>query len=237
MSMAISVTDKEQQCADWWQKPRRVSVVVDNPSWILPFAERLVEVIRTHGDTAALCRSHDDIPVGDIAFYLGCVKITPPEVLGRNRKNLVVHESALPKGRGFSPLTWQILAGENVVPIVLLEMDEAVDAGPVIFRCDMVFEGHELIDELHAVQGKASVDLCRRYLDVPTVPIGVPQAGDATYYPRRQPQDSRLDASRSLAEQFNLLRTVDNRKYPAYFDLNGHRYRLSIEKGDADECL
>ena len=37
---------------------------------------------------------------------------------------------------------------------------------------------------------------------------------------------------RTLAEQFNLLRTVDNTRYPAFFDLQGHRYRLHIEKVD-----
>lgn len=42
---------------DWWEKPRVVYVVVDNPSWVLPYAEKLVEKITASGDDACLCRS------------------------------------------------------------------------------------------------------------------------------------------------------------------------------------
>ncbi len=42
------------------------------------------------------------------AFFLGCSKIAGPDVLNRNKYNLVVHESALPKGKGFAPVAWQI---------------------------------------------------------------------------------------------------------------------------------
>ena len=40
---------------------------------------------------------------------LSCGQIINKEVLQRNRNNLVVHAGALPKGKGWSPLTWQIL--------------------------------------------------------------------------------------------------------------------------------
>jgi hypothetical protein len=33
-----------------------------------------------------------------------------------------------------------------------------------------------------------------------------------------------------LSAQFDLLRTVDNDKYPAWFELRGARYVLKIEK-------
>ena len=69
--------------ADWWNKPRVVSVVVDNPSWVIPFARDLVARLNGAGDQAVFCQSHDEIPKGDVAFYLGCTQITPPEVLTR----------------------------------------------------------------------------------------------------------------------------------------------------------
>ena len=53
----------------------------------------------------------EEIPRGDFCFLLGCGKIVGRETLGRNHHNLVVHESPLPKGKGWSPLTWQILEG------------------------------------------------------------------------------------------------------------------------------
>ena len=97
-----------------WEKPRRVVVLVDNDSWILPYVERLVRELCRDGDAAQLVRHAEDLPEGDVAFLLGCVGIVPTRLLDRSHFNLVVHESPLPKGRGFSPMTWQILEGVTV---------------------------------------------------------------------------------------------------------------------------
>lgn len=214
----------------WWKRPRTVSVVVDNPSWIRPVAEELVKCLNEEGDAAVFCGSHDKVGVGGVAFYLGCTTITPVEVLRRSRRNLVVHESDLPDGRGFSPLTWQILEGKNEVPICLLEAEAQVDSGNIVYRETLGFSGHELIEEIRAVQGKATIDLCLRFMRESFPPEGISQNGSATHYRRRTPEDSRLDAERTIRDQFRLLRTVDNEKYPAFFELNGYRYKIAIEK-------
>ena len=56
-----------------------------------------------------------------------------------------------------------------------------------------------------------------------------PQTGEASYYRRRRPVDSQLDPERTLAEQFDLLRVVDNDRYPAFFEWRGRRYGLLIQ--------
>jgi len=48
--------------------------------------------------------------------------------------------------------------------------------------------------------------------------------------PKRTPQHSQLDPHRSIAEQFDLLRVVDNDRYPAFMDFRGARYVIKIEK-------
>lgn len=213
---------------DWWQKPRRVFVVVDNPSWVVPYCHDLVTRLNAGGDEAVFCSGHDEIGEGDIAFYFGCIKITPPDVLARNRRNLIAHASNLPEGRGFSPLTWQVLEGARSIPLCLLEAVDGVDEGPVVFREWFDIEEHELLPELHERLGRAQVDIALRYLAEEAPPAGETQLGEGSIYPRRYPRDSELDPDKPLAKQFNLLRTVDNDKYPAFFDLHGHRYRLSL---------
>lgn len=219
-----------KQPADWWRRPRRVTVIVDNDSWVLPYADRLVAEASAAGDEAALARTHAQVPDGDVAFYLGCVRITPPEVLARNRRNLVVHASDLPCGRGFSPMTWLILEGVNEIPVCLLEAVGEVDAGPVIYREVLHLEGHELNEETRVRLGEMHVSLCRRFLNADEPPVGMLQQGEPTIYPRRRPADSRLDPQKTIAEQFDLLRVVDNERYPAFFDFRGHTYTLVISK-------
>ncbi len=214
----------------WYQKPRKINVIVDNPSWIIPHAHSLIARIQDNGDNATFISSYEDIPNADVSFYLGCIKITPRDILNKSKKNLVVHESDLPLGKGFSPLTWQILEGSNAIPICLLEMTENVDSGDIVFKEIMMFEGHELLNELRKVQGDTTVSLCLRYLKSLHLPKGIIQKGESTYYTRRQSKDSLININKNFIENFNLLRVVDNEKYPAYFDYRGCRYMLHITK-------
>lgn len=85
---------------------------------------------------------------GDILVLLGCEKIIKDAILKKNRHNLVVHESALPEGKGWSPLTWQILEGKNEIPITLFEAVQNVDAGQIYLQRKMIFKGWELVDDL-----------------------------------------------------------------------------------------
>ncbi|WP_081910362.1 formyltransferase family protein [Thermopetrobacter sp. TC1] len=215
---------------NWWKKPRKVTIIVDNPSWILPYAKELVRLACEGGDNASLVQAYEHVPRGDIAFYIGCLKITPKEVLQRNKRNLVVHESDLPSGKGFSPLTWQILEGKNNIPICLIEAVDKVDSGDIIYRDVMHFEGHELINEIRHIQGQKTIELCMRFLQADLPPKGVPQAGQESFYPKRRPKDSEIDINKSIKEQFNLFRVVDNERYPAFFFMNGKKYILKIYK-------
>lgn len=158
--------------------------------------------------------------------------LVKPEILARNRHNLVVHESNLPQGKGWSPMTWQVLEGEKEIPVTLFEAEETVDSGPIYLQDTIFLEGHELVDELRAKQVEVTISLCRdfvrRYPEI--LDQARPQSGDESFYGRRRPEDSRLDPYGSIADQFNLLRVVDNNRYPAFFEWKGERYLLKVEK-------
>ncbi len=213
-----------------WASPRRVDVVVDNPSWILDYASELTEEINARGDDCRLLRRYEDIAPDTIIFLLGCTKIAPPSVLSQSFRTLVVHESSLPLGRGFSPTTWQVLEGKAEIPICLIEASVKPDEGPVIFSRSFQLDGHELVDEIREKQAQATIELCLGYLAAPEVPRGTTQTGETTWYPRRRPQDSRLDLNVPLADQLDLLRVVDNERYPAFFETRGHKYVIKVYK-------
>ena len=70
------------------------------------------------------------------------------------------------------------------------------------------------------------LDWFDRYVDVVT--NAQTQCGEPSSYGRRRPSDSKLDPHLSLAEQFNLLRVVDNKRYPAFFHLHNHTFQINI---------
>jgi methionyl-tRNA formyltransferase len=213
---------------------RVVSVLVDNPSWVLPYAERLTDILNKDGDDAIVCRSHEDIREGYAALLMGCTKIARPETLARNKYNLVVHSSDLPLGRGNSPLTWQIIEGKNEVPVCLFEAVEKIDRGDIFYRETLNFQGHELIDDLRNAYGESEIRLFTRFMREGVPAEREKQVGQGSYYPKRGPVNSELNITQSIASQFDLMRTVDNEKYPLFFKHRGHEYTLKIDKASKD---
>jgi methionyl-tRNA formyltransferase len=209
-------------------KSRIVSVVVDNDSWIIPLTEELVDRLNNSGHDAKLCRNHRDVREGYVAFYLSCVKITPKEVLRLNKYNPVVHPSDLPKGRGFSPLWWQVLEGKNQIPVCMFNAVPELDAGPIIYREEISLKGSELIEELREVFGKKTLDLCYKFMQEEEPIRMADQTGAQTYYPRRSSRSGQLDVSKSIADQFELLRISDNERWPAWFQYRGRKYILKV---------
>ena len=214
------------------KKNLSITVATDKSSWLRPYLEEFVRDLGSMGHWAHLVFSADDISSGDIVFFVGFQEIVKEYILNLNKHNLVVHESALPQGKGWSPLSWQILEGKNNIPIILFEAVKEVDAGPIYFQDIMVFSGDELVDELRVKQADATIRLCERFVEGYPMVLdrAVNQQNGGSYYRRRTTEDSQLDVHKTIAEQFNLLRVVDNVRYPAFFEIGGVRYRVTIEK-------
>ena len=209
-----------------------IALVSDADSWIQPYVEELNARLCGSGHKVSRFYDFNRQRNYDMAFLLSYSRIVSSDELKRNRHNLVVHESALPRGKGWSPLTWQILEGKNRIPITLFEANEKVDAGRIYLQRELCFCGDELLAELHEAQGRATIELCEEFVArYPEVLLEARnQEGAESFYPRRTPKDSKIDMEQSLDAQFNLLRTVDNEKYPAYFERDGQKYILKIYK-------
>lgn len=210
----------------------RITVLVNNPDgWVQPMARQFVQGL-TATFQATYVEKTAEVPEGDAAFFLGCSRIVPPEILARNRLNLVVHGSDLPKGRGFSPIPWQVLEGRNSIPLVLFEAREDLDSGPIYLRDTLELDGTELIDEIHRKTWRKIETMITQFLEHDGRLEAVPQAGEPTAYRRRTGKDDEIDPLKTIAEQFDQLRIVDNERYPAWFTLRGQRYKLKIIKDD-----
>lgn len=207
----------------------KIQILCDNPnSWIIPYAlqlklaleERKYEVVFTH--------KHEHITEGEILILLSCEKLF--KQLDLNKHNLVVHESDLPQGKGWSPLTWQIIEGKNKIPVTLIEATEQVDAGDIYGQELIILKGTELVEELREKQGEATIKLLLNFIENYPNNTRRKQDGKESFYPRRKPEHSQLDIHKTIADQFNLLRVCDNERYPAWFEIHGEKFIIKIEK-------
>lgn len=207
-----------------------ITILTNRTSWMNKYSLKLKFILEKDGHTVNLIDSRENIKTGDIAFLLSCFEIIPEKYLKLNNNNIVVHASKLPKGKGWSPASWQILENKNEIPLTLFEAVNAVDAGKIYIQDKINLYGTELIDEWQAKLGEKIVEMCIEYIkDYPM--SGKEQTGESTFYPKRTPKDSELDINKTIKEQFNLLRIVDNEKYPAYFKIAGKSFIVKLEPG------
>lgn len=210
-----------------------ICIISDADTWMNAYMPPLIARVEALGHRITWVHEPAQIPAGDVLLCLSCTKLIKPDVLARNRNNLVIHQSALPKGRGWSPLSWQVLEGASAIPVTMIEAAEAVDSGVVYGRDEIPLTGFELVDELRVGQAAASFRLFMKFLAEYPAILATGEVQDehaATFYARRRADANRLDPDQTLREQFNLLRIADNERYPAYFELGGETFVLKIEK-------
>ncbi|MCP3941157.1 MAG: UDP-2,4-diacetamido-2,4,6-trideoxy-beta-L-altropyranose hydrolase [Desulfobacteraceae bacterium] len=219
-----------------YHKRLTISLISDKDSWINPYLFQLFVQILLRGHRVNWVHKVNSITASDITFYLGCGQLAPGNILALNKHNIIVHGSALPHGKGWSPISWQILEGQNTIPLTLFEAAPRVDSGPIYLQKKMQFRGHELIDEIHQKTAKHTINICLDFLENhrDLILTAKKQRGKENFYPKRTPKDSRLDPDKTIREQFNLLRISDNQNYPVFFTLNQMTYKLTISKMETD---
>ncbi len=197
---------------------------------VYPLLEKWVSNNRTKHEIE-LHTNASDLTGGDILFLISCGDLIGTEIRDKYRASLVIHASNLPAGRGWSPHIWQILEGCNEIVVTLLEVEDKIDSGRIWKKEVVSLKGNELYNEINDVLFQVELKL----MDFALINIDrvkpIEQTEEAsTYYPKRTPEDSRLDPSKSIVEQFDLLRVSDPDRYPAFFDLHGCRYEIQLTK-------
>ena len=177
-----------------------------------------------------LCQRSTELSGGDFLFLISCQEIIRLPVRERYRYTLVLHASDLPKGRGMSPHVWQVLEGQHALVLSLLNAEDAVDSGHIWKKLPIPIKPTDLWNDIDAKLFDAELQLMDWAVEHCDDGPPTPQSGEVTYYPRRKPEDSQIDPSRSLADTFNAIRIANPNRYPAWFELHGQRYKITLEK-------
>lgn len=165
-----------------------------------------------------------------IVFVLSYTKILKDDFLQKNKEVLIVHPSNLPKDKGFAPVQYQVLRNKKLIHLSLIKASKKVDAGPVAIKDKFFLKGHELSNEIRKMQALAIFRIVNKFLKkYPNITFKE-QKGHGTFNKRRNYKDSVLKINKSLKSQFNLLRIVDNKLYPAFFKYRGNTYIIKIFK-------
>jgi methionyl-tRNA formyltransferase len=171
---------------------------------------------------------------GDILFLVSCSEIISSFERVKYLTTLVLHASDLPKGRGWSPHIWELVQGAEYITLSLLEAEEKVDSGRILEKTKIAVPKHALFDEINHLLFTAELELIELAVQnfgqfSPKLQTDIEKT---TYFPKRTPLDSQIDANKSIAEQFDLIRVCDPNRFPAYFEHLGHRFILKLENSN-----
>lgn len=161
---------------------------------------------------------------------MGWRTIIPEAILTLPKFGCVaLHDSLLPKYRGFAPINWAIINGERETGVSLFYIDGGVDSGPVIAQRKIPIEATESAADVYGKVTAASVDLMAEYvprLARERLEAKAQSASEATFTCSRTPEDGAIDWSAPTRRTYNLIRALSY-PYPGAFSLFESR-RLTI---------
>ncbi len=178
------------------------------------------EVVRADNvnDPALVARIADLQPT--VVFVIGWSQLVLEPLLSLPRYGCVgIHDTKLPEGRGRAPIPWTILKGLTETASTMFFLTPGVDDGPIIGQVPVQVDEREDAGTLYAKQLAAHVQLVREHTAdlVAGTAESVPQDhGLATVWPRRTPEDGRIDWNQPAVEVDRLIRAV-TRPYPGAF--------------------
>ncbi|HUN01303.1 MAG TPA: formyltransferase family protein [Niabella sp.] len=155
--------------------------------------------------------------------------------LDNSCKLIVLHDSLLPKYRGFAPLVNQLIKGENTVGVTALLASEEYDKGNIIGQESIevkypikIQEAIELISPLYAMLVNKILQEIKTGKEI----SGLPQKEEeASYSLWRDDFDYRIDWNEDAAEIVRFIHAVGYPYTGAQTLLNGNPVRVA----DAEE--
>lgn len=172
----------------------------------------------------------DDLDRGRVAaigpafiFFLHWSWRVPLEIISAY-SCVAFHMSAVPYGRGGSPLQNLILRGHRATKLSALRMVDVLDAGPVYLAEPLSLEGSA--EEIYLRASRLAADMIARMTSEDLVPQ--PQRGEPTVFRRREPSESEIGNCGDLDALFDFIRMLDAETYPrAFLTHGGFRYEFS----------
>lgn len=166
----------------------------------------------------------------DLLFAVSWRYLIPPVVYQRARiGSFALHDSLLPKYRGFSPTIWAMINGERETGATLFEMTERADEGAIVDQQGVEILESDTIAEVLERVTESYLRLLERNIAALLAGKWQSMAQDhsqASYCRKRRVEDNRIDWNRPTREVLNLVRAL-TRPYPgAFTSMNGGKVRI-----------
>jgi methionyl-tRNA formyltransferase len=202
-------------------------VVASSRAWGRRVGERLAQkdlgevVVFTERGELTVRRLEEFAPT--LVFIPHWSWLIPADVWGRF-ECVLFHMTALPFGRGGSPLQNLVVRGLRETTISAIRVTGELDAGPVYLQRPLSLAGtaDEIFLRAEPIV-QAMIEMIAR-----TRPTPVPQQGEPVIFTRRKPADGDVAGLPGLEAVYDHIRMLDGEGYPpAFVEAGGFRFEFT----------
>ena len=162
----------------------------------------------------------------NIIFSFYYRKMISPDILNIPASGCFnLHGSLLPAYRGRCPINWALINGEKKTGVTLHRMTQHPDDGDIISQKEIMISKNETAKSLHAKAASAASEMLSETLPLlknGNAPHRPQDHSMATYFGARNPEDGKIDWTKTAQQIENLVRAV-SQPYPGAFSHIGRR--------------
>lgn len=175
----------------------------------------------------------------DICIVVGWYYLIDTRLLKQVKGGFIgIHNSLLPKYRGFAPLVWQIINGEKKVGFSVFSFDEGMDTGDIFYQEEIEISERDYIADVILTMEEKILKFFKdnyRNLLEETLVKRVQEDTGASYCAKRVESDGRINWDWNSTRIYNFIR-AQSMPYPgAYTTYNGEKiilWKAEIFKAD-----
>lgn len=156
----------------------------------------------------------------DIMVVVAYGLILPKPVLQAPRLGCInIHASLLPRWRGAAPIQRAILAGDQETGVTIMQMDEGLDTGPMLYKVNCLIKADDTSASIHHYLATLGAEaLLTTLANIENLSPAAQDSAMATYANKISKEEARLDW-RTTAEELSRKIRAFNPWPVAYFKL------------------
>ncbi|MBQ7039123.1 MAG: methionyl-tRNA formyltransferase [Clostridia bacterium] len=149
----------------------------------------------------------------DLIVVAAYGKILPPFVIHYPKFGCInIHASLLPKYRGAAPIHWCLINGEKKTGVTIMQMDEGLDTGDMLYKAEYTIEETDttgiLFDKMATLGGKALNEALDLMFEGKLVPEKQNEK-ETCYSPMIEKAFCRIDYTKTAKEISNFVRGLN----------------------------
>jgi methionyl-tRNA formyltransferase len=163
---------------------------------------------------------------------LGWRRIISNQVLDQCERAVNIHPALLPEYKGYHPVPYVLINNESHHGITAHLISENVDEGDIIyqerFKIDKFSNLNILQQKVHKMMPKFMLELIKLLYSSDYELVRNDTTKTKVIAGKRKPSDSEMSLNTCLADAYDLIRSCDSKRFPAFIIIEGRKVFLSL---------